>query len=187
MVPSCYVLNMTSAPHTLQTVHVFVQSQRESDEPDAILAILATQDGKQLTKRILAKLPGGEERWRLSQFATMTHLETRDYGRTGGNAGIHLLIAYQTTNVTINAAKIEEKNPSYFAGRRARNELRDAASDNESALRFMALTLNEYELAKARLDAAKARLDGLTGYGLPFSPDSYDWERICGAREEKKS
>src|ERR1700674_1424383 len=116
--------------HTLQTVRDFVLSQRESDEPDAILAILATQDGKQLTKRILAKLPGGEERWRLSQFATMTHLETRDYSRSGGNAGIHLLIAYEIKNVTINAAWVEEHNPAYFAGRRARNEARDMVVGN---------------------------------------------------------
>ena len=173
--------------NTLQTVRAFVQSQRESDEPDAILAILATQNGKQLTKRLLAKLPGGEERWRLSQTAGMSHLETRDYGRTGGNAGIHLLIAYQITNVTIDAAVIEEKNPSYFEGRRNRNALRDATMGDPVLLQSMADALNGYAAAKARLDEAKKRLDALTSYGQPFSPDSYDWDGLCGAREEKRS
>jgi hypothetical protein len=173
--------------HTLQTVRDFVLSQRESDEPDAILAILATQDGKQLTKRILAKLPGGETRWMLSQTASMTHLETRDYHRSGGNAGIHLLIAYEIKNVTINAAWVEEHNAGYFAGRRARNALRDAAMGDAVLLQHMADALNGYAAAKARLDEAKGRLDALIGYGLPFSPDSYDWERVCGAREERKS
>jgi len=51
----------------------------------------------------------------------------------------------------------------------------------------MADALNGYTAAKARLDEAKGRLYALTGYGLPFSPDSYDWERVCGVQEEKRS
>ncbi|HEY5049339.1 MAG TPA: hypothetical protein VII50_00445 [Acidothermaceae bacterium] len=164
--------------HSINTVRAFLQLQRESDEPDEILAILKTQDGKQLTKRILAKLPGGEARWRLSQFATMTHLETRDYGRTGGNAGIHLLIAYQTTNVTIDAAQIEEKNPGYFAGRRARNASRDALADDTGRLNNMANTLNVYEHAKAQLDEAKDNLDALIQHGAPFAAE-------CNAHRRK--
>ena len=175
--------------HTIATVRAFLQTQRESDEPDEVLAILKQHDGKQLTKRLLAKLPGGEERWKLSQFATVTRLETRDYGRIDGNAGIHLLIAYQTTNVTIDAAWIEEHNPTYFKGRRERNALRDKQLNigGGSVAQLMADRLNAYEDAKEKLDAAKADLDSLIKYGLPYSPDQCDWERLCGAREEKKS
>ena len=170
--------------HTIATVRAFLQTQRESDEPDEVLAILKQHDGKQLTKRLLAKLPGGEERWKLSQFATKTHtthLESRDYGR--------MLIAYQTTNVTIDAAWIEEHNPAYFKGRRERNALRDKHLNigGGSVAQLMADRLNAYEDAKEKLDAAKADLDSLIEYGKPFSPDQYDWERLCGAREEKKS
>ncbi len=171
--------------HTIESVRNFLLSQRESDEPDAVLDILKSQDGKQLTKRLLSKLPGGEERWRLSQFASMTHLETRDYSRSGGNTGIHLLIAYQLTNVTIDAAWIEEHNPAYFAGRRARNASRDAVMADPDVLRDMANTLNAVAMAKTQFEAAKANLDALTTHGALFAADSYDWERLCGAREEK--
>ena len=173
--------------HTIKTVRDFVLSHRESDEPDEVLAVLRANDGKPLTKRLLAKLPGGEARWSISQFATMTHLETHDYRRSGGNTGIHLLMAYEVKNVTIDTGWVEERNPGYFAGRRARNALRDAAADDPGLLQAMADTLNSYEAAKAKLDEAAKQLDAFTGYGQPFSADSYDWERLCGAREEKRS
>lgn len=171
--------------HTIQTIRAFVESQRESDEPDAVLAILKALDGKPLTKRILDKLPGGEERWRLSQFAAMTHLETRDYGRSGGHQGIHLLMAHKTTCVMIDAAWVEDQNPAYFKGRRERNDLRNKVLSSPALLESMAYVLNRYADAKAKLDEAKETLDALTGYGLPFSPDSYDWERLWGARRVK--
>jgi hypothetical protein len=174
-------------PHTAKSVREFLLSQRESDEPDAVLAILKAHNYKPLTKRLLAKLPGGEERWRLSQFATMTHLETRDYARSGGNTGIHLLMAYATTNVTIDAAWIEKNNPAYFKGRRERNASRDAAASNPDLLSCMANRLNAYAEAKSELDEAKLHLDAATSHGQPFSSDSYEWERLCGAREEKGS
>jgi hypothetical protein len=171
--------------HTIATVLAFLKAQRESDEPDAILEILKQHDGKPLTKRLLPKLPGGEERWRIIQHATMTHLETRDYGRTGGNTGIHLLMAYQTTSVVIDAAWVEEHNPAYFKGRRERNEKRDRAMSDSALLQSMAHRLNSYATAKARLDEVKVKLDELTSYEAPFSPDSYEWERMCGAREDR--
>ena len=171
--------------HTIKTVRDFLLSQRESDEPDEVLAVLKVHDGKQLTKRLLAKLPGGEERWRLSQFATMTHLETRDYGRSGGNTGIHLLLAYALKNVMIDAAWIEEHNPAYFKGRRERNAQRDRAAAGGSVLALMVDRLNGYASAKVKLDEAKKQLDALTD--TSFAADSYDWERLCGAREEKRS
>jgi hypothetical protein len=184
--------------HTIQTVRAFLLSQRESDEPDEVLAILKAHDGKPFTKRILAKLPGGtkpisgmpiegQDRWTISQFATMTHLETRDYRQTGGNTGIHLLMAYATTSVTINAAWVEENNPGYFKGRRERNAQRDNLTNGftrSTTLELMADRLNAYEDAKMKLDEAKKQLDALTE--TLFAADSYDWECLCGAREDKR-
>jgi len=177
-------------------VRDFVLAHRESDEPDAVLAILKAHDGKQLTKRLLAKLPGdtnlsgkpnsGEDRWRIRQVASMTSLEDRAYWSTQGNGGIHLLIAYQLTNVMIDAAWIEEHNPAYFKGRRERNASRDKIVNSSSMLALMADTLNAYAAAKAKLDEARNQLEALTGYGKPFAADQYDWERLCGAREDKK-
>jgi hypothetical protein len=173
-------------PHTVKSVRAFAESQRESDEPDAILEILKAHDGKPLTKRLLAKLPGGEERWFLHHTAgMMTHLEEREYLRSEGSRGMHLLLARETKNVTVSATWIEEQNPAYFAGRRERNASRDKISNiHVSAIaQLMADRLNEYEEAKAKLDEAKANLDKLTDG--PFAADRYDWEKLCGARKGK--
>ena len=173
--------------HTVESVSAELKRNRESEEPDAILAILKAHDGKQLTKRLLAKLPGGEDRWLIRQIASMTSLEDRDYLHSQGNRGIHLLVAYQLTNVRIDAAWVEEHNAAYFVGRRERNASRLALLNSSPALRqSMADALNGYAAAKAQLDAAKRQLDGLTGYGKPFAADEFTWERLCGAREESK-
>ena len=138
--------------HTIATVRATLESRIESDEPDEVLAILKKDDGKQLTKRILEKLPSvgfgaslvsaSGQRWRLSQHAGMIHLETWDYARSGGSTGIHLLMAYAEKSVTIDAAWVEEHNPAYFKGRRERNAARRAALGNHEALTSMALALN---------------------------------------------
>ena len=174
--------------HTIATVRATLESRIESDEPDEVLAILKKDDGKQLTKRILEKLPSvgfgaslvsaSGQRWRLSQHAGMIHLETWDYARSGGSTGIHLLMAYAEKSVTIDAAWVEEHNPAYFKGRRERNASRRAALGDHAALRSMALALNKYETAKAILETALCTQGG-------FAPDSYEWERLCGAREER--
>ena len=179
----------TSAPaathFTAATVRDFLLAHKESEEPEAVLAVLNAHDGKPLTKRLLAKLPGGEERWLIRQVANMTSLEDRDYLRSQGNAGFHFLMAYQLTNVRVDATWVEEHNAAYFGARRKRNEWRDAAQTSEGHCRAMASALAGYAAAKAQLDAAKAALDDLTEHGSPFSPDQYDWERLCGAREER--
>jgi hypothetical protein len=171
--------------HTLETVRALLVSHYESNEPDEVLAVLKAHDGKQLTKRLLAKLPGGEERWLIRQVASMTSLEDRDYLQSQGNRGIHLLIAYQTKNIMIDAEWIEKYNPAYFEGRRERNQKREAVVGDPVLLQSMADALNGYSTAKAKLEESAKRLDALTGYGGSFSPDSFDWERLCGAREEK--
>jgi hypothetical protein len=167
--------------HTIQSVRAFVQSQRESDEPDEVLAVLKANDGKQLTKRILDKLPGGAPRWRLSRNAGMTHLETWDYVRSGGKTGMHFLMAYAEESVVIDAAWVEEHNPAYFKGRRERNASRDEVLQNNGlgqlTVQRMVNTLNAYEDAKAKLDAAKETMDNMSG----FDADRYDWEKLAGA------
>jgi len=169
---------------TADAVRAKLLAARESDEPDAVLAVLKAHDGKQLTKRLLAKLPGGEARWLIRQVAGMTSLEDRDYLHSQGNRGTRLLVAYQLTSVVVDAAWVEEKNAAYFAARRERNRLREAAAASPEACQHFAGTLAAYARAKEALDAAKADLDRLTGYGSPFSPDQYDWQRLCGAYEK---
>jgi hypothetical protein len=171
-------------PFTADDVRARLLAERESDEPDAVLAVLKAHDGKPLTKRLLAKLPGGDARWLIRQVAGMTVLEDRDYLHSQGKRGIHLLMAYQLTGVTIDAAWVEEHNAGYFAARRERNAKRAACAADAALCQRMADTLNAYARAKAALDAAKQALDGLTEYGEPFSPDQYGWQRLCGADDE---
>ena len=169
---------------TIDDVRAKLATERESDEPDAVLAVLKAHDGKQLTKRLLAKLPGGEARWLIRQVASMTCLDDRDYLHSQGSKGIHLLVAYQLTRVVIDASWVEEHNAGYFGARRERNRLREAAAASPEACQHFADTLTAYARAKESLDAAKADLDRLTDHGSPFSPDQYDWQRLCGAYEK---
>jgi hypothetical protein len=168
---------------TAEDVRAFILAKRESEEPDAILEILRANNGKKYTVHLLRKLPGGEERWRYSGIAGMSHLEERK--RDDG--AISFLTSYDRSGPhVIDAAWVEEHNPAWYLGRRERNAKRDATLADPEALDRMAFALNAYVDAKAALDEAKRNLDKLTGYGEPFSPDQYDFERLCGAREERK-
>jgi hypothetical protein len=169
--------------HTVSSVLAFLESQLESNGPDAVLAVLVERNGKPLTKRLLAKLPGGEERWLINDHAGMTHLVERGYLRSNGNRGMSLLMAYDVKNITIDSTWVEEHNPAYFKGRRERNAERNFALRNPSMAALMAERLNAYADAKVKLDEAKAALDEHIDH--VFSADRYEWERMCGAREER--
>jgi hypothetical protein len=173
---------------TVDDVRAMLANERESDEPDAILDILEKEEGKKITRRLLAKLPGGAERWRLDYIAGMTHLEDRNYYMHDGNkkGGFHFLLQYASQGDTVSREAILKHNPAYFSARIERNEKRAACAESAGMCQAMADALTAYAAAKEALDAAKTRLDGLTAYGEPFSPDQYDWERLCGAREERK-
>jgi hypothetical protein len=169
--------------YTVEDVRAFILKERESEEPDAILEILRANNGKKYTVHLLRKMPGGEERWRLSGIAGMSHLEERK--RDDG--GISFLTSYDRSGPhVIDAAWVEEHNPAWYLGRRERNAKRDATLADPKMLQDMADALSLYSVAKEALDSAKKNLDRLTSYGQPFSPDEYDWERLCGAREERK-
>ena len=182
--PPTYQLSYSTAI-TASDVQATLQAHRESEEPEVVLAVLRAEDGKPLTKRLLPKLPGGEERWLIRQVAGMTCLEDRDYLHSQGKEGFHFLLAYQLKNVKIDAAWVEEHNAAYFGARRARNERRDAAARDPALCAGMADAMNAYAAAKVALTDAKARLDEFTDLDAEFAPDRYDWERLCGARDEK--
>ncbi len=186
---------------TAAIVRELVLSRLESEEPDAILAIFRADNGKPFTKRILAKLLGGEARWRIEQIANMTHVAEREatlpqealveealraVGRRPREAmRMSLLVAHRVTGITIDADALVTLNPSYFAGRIERNAKRRAAAADVALCTALAVALNRYVAARAECDAAEATIKGLTGYGEPFSPDQYEIERDCGMREEK--
>lgn len=172
---------------TIEDVRSVLIKQRESNEPEEILAILKHNIGKRFTVHLLRKLPGGEDRWGYDHTASMTHIKDSEYRKLSGGGGISLLLSYNSSGPhVVDPNWIEEKNPAYFSGRRKRNALRESLISNESALHDMALVLTRYAHSKEVLVAAKNELDQLTAYGKPFAPDDSEWERLCGAREEKR-
>lgn len=171
--------------HTHQTVHDIIQGRWESDEPDKILEVLRQMEGKMLTTRILVKMPGGRDRWRLRREYGMTHLETWEYTRTQGNGGISLLLDWREDSFPIETAKIEERNTAYFSARRARNHTRMEAMNTKPLLDQMAAAMNHMERAMQELQEARATFEALADYGQPFNPDQYELERACGWRDEK--
>jgi len=168
--------------HTFNSVSELIRENWESEEPDKILQALRPMDGKQVTTRILDKLPGGKERWRLRRQYGMTHLEENSYWRTDGNHGISLLMAHTEASFPLNVNELEQKNAAYFSGRRERNHKRMEASHTRELLEKMADAMNKIERAKAALQAGMAEFDALTAYGEPFSQDQYELERACGIR-----
>jgi hypothetical protein len=149
---------MNVTPEKIRTI---IESHIESDLPDTTLEVLKREDGKQLTKRLLAKLPGGEEVWRIAHVATMTHLETWEYCRSQGSRGISLLIAYETKNVRIDASWIEQHNIAYFSARKERNEKRAKALESTEALVMAAQLVNAIRVAREQLAAAEETLSDL--------------------------
>ena len=170
-----------SARVAVGEVRDMIASHVEDDEtPEAVLAIFKQHDGKQFTKRLLAKLPGGEERWRIGQTAGMTSLETWDYCRSGGRQGSHFLVAYETKNVEIDAAFLEERNPAQFSARRERNAERKARLADPESLTLLADRISAVRAAREQLAAAEAALEELSGYGKAFGADQYEIEALSG-------
>src|ERR1019366_9411859 len=91
---------------------VVIESRMESPEPQTtIVNYLKTRESKPLTVRDekeLKKLTGDEELYISKQYG-MTSIK---WG--GGNKGGCLFIAHSEKNVTIDTAKILEKNVCYF-------------------------------------------------------------------------
>lgn len=170
----------------ISQVKAVLESQMESDEPDAILEILKKQEGKQITKRTLALLPGGAERWFIRDNIGMLHLEDREYRCHNGGKGISLLIAHHTKNVMIDTAKIVERNTAYFKGRIERNAKRRAALADGSLLGRFADAMTLVLDAVQQLEEETKNLQMFIGYGARMSPDQYEWERLAGIREPSK-
>ncbi len=107
--------------HTAESVRAHLEAQLEDDAlPDAVLEVFRREAGKPFTKRILAKLPGGEAAW-------MTNLVTESYIRSRGDEGHSFLVAYALKNIAIDPAFLEESNARHYSARIARNARRREA------------------------------------------------------------
>ena len=168
--------------HTRQSVSDFLLARTESDLPEQILQALQSYTGKMVTTRILDKLPGGKDEWRLRRQYGMTHIENNAYWRTSGSAenGISLLLAHTEASFPFDAADMVKRNPAYFDGRKNRNHKRMEARNDAAKLDSMAAVLNRMERAAQELQNAWADLETLTEYGSSFAPDKYTFERLVG-------
>lgn len=172
-------------PITAEQVRQALADAWEGDTPDEVLEVFRREAGKPFTKRILAKLPGGEERWRIDQIATMTNLEEREYMRTQGDKGYHFLVAYATKHVVIDPVFLEEKNTCHFSARKARNAKRLEAQNDAGLCQKMADRINWVREAQKELNRAEKALMELTEYGEPMSADAYVWEGMADCKEDK--
>lgn len=172
--------------HTCNTVADLVQERWESEIPDTVLDALKPLDGKPVTKRLLAKLPGGETEWILERAYGMTHLKNRAYVKTQGNNGISLLLDWKTDAFPLDVREVEKRNPAYFSARKERNHARMEVRHNRELLSKMATILNRIEQAQKEIADAKAEFEELVAYGKPFAQDRHALERACGLRTAEK-
>lgn len=170
--------------HTRNTIAALIQERWESDLPDRVIEALRPYDGKPITTRLLDKLPGGREQWRMYRQYGWTEIETIDYVRTQGRQGTRLILARSEASVPLNLQIVEDDNPAYFAGRRERNHARMEARNDGAKLDRLAATLNRIESLRAELDAATKDLSEQTEHGTVFNPERYALERLCGLRGE---
>lgn len=167
---------------TAEQIRALVASRVESDAGDAVLEIFKRNQGKPLTKRLLAKLPGGEDVWCITHSAGMTHIETREYRRSQGHRGMSLLAAYDTKNVVMDARFLEDRNPAYFSARRERNEKRAAIT--MTGCEAVADAVNRVIEARERLREVEEGLGALIGYSHLFDADSYAIADLAKGEED---
>lgn len=173
--------------YTHQDIHDLIQNAWENDLPRKVEQVLRQNEGKMLTARILDKLPGGKDVWRLRREYGMTNIENRDYYLTHGNSknGVSILCDWRIDSFPIETDKIVKNNAAYFEARDARNHARMESMNTKPLLDKMAAVMNKAERAWQQLQEAKAEFEELAGYGQPFAPDRYDLEKLCGLYESR--
>lgn len=174
--------------HTVETLTALITARQESDLPDQVLAALAPFAGKNITTRLLDKLPGGKAEWRLSREYGWTHLVSRSYYRNSGHDGLRIMLARSEASVPLDLAFVEAENPAYFAGRRERTADRTSALQSPDRLAAVAQAMNAVDAAREALTAAEATLAQLTGWGTVFQPDNHAIEAaLVGSKNGGRS
>lgn len=172
---------------TPHDVSEFTLAHCETDLADYVLIALRGQHRKRITTRIADKLPGGKSVWRLRRQYGMTYLENETYGHEGHYAngdGLSLLLGHFTDARPLDAHTIEDLNPAYFAGRRARNHIRMETRNTRETLVQAAVAINRLSAAREALRTAEVAMDALTAVDQPLSPDKYALQRALGWRQE---
>lgn len=158
-------MSKTATPVTADNLRAIMADGMEPAEPaGAILAYLKQRDGKKLTKRDETELKGLDPDLRITKRAGMTNIEWGGYGRTGGNQGGSLLIAYTEAAPVIDAVWIENRNTWAFAARVERNNARThvlshpQTADSDNVFTEAAEAIN-------MINHYRALLESMTEYG----------------------
>lgn len=164
---------------TAEDVRDLVSSNWEDDLPDTILELFKREAGKPFSKRILAKLPGGEAEWCIRKIAGMTNLENRTYRGSSGRKGYSFLVHYDSdAGSLVNPERFQLHNSCYFAARIQRNGRRLVAKNDPEGCAAMAFVVNRVATARKELKAAEARFAALTESGEQFNPDRNELEKL---------
>lgn len=160
---------------TGQTIRGIIQGRMEASEPaDTILQVLERFDGKRVDVRLDRALREATDdpNLRIVRLYGMTQIVSGDYARTNGQAGVCVLLSYQTTNARVDSSWVYDKNPAYYAARDARNKQRLAALYSEDAPERLAAAAMAYLAARASL---RELLDEAM-----FEPDRYAIQKELG-------
>jgi hypothetical protein len=157
----------------------------EPNEPaESILQYFTANAGRTFTKRNINALnlliPGYE--FRLSCEYGMAQI------RWGArSAGSSLLCAYtEHKTFAINPSTLREFNVGYLAGRVKRNEARRRLLTDERLLALAQADLQAWKDARAKLDAARARVDELwMNFDGPLHNERYTLEKLCDPPKER--
>lgn len=168
---------------TAGEIRAFVEESMESTKAQEVLAWLKGHVGKPITTRLAdaanKAFPG--EDFRLDRRYGMTYLENGSYRtiryrqrddeetRKLYKTSINILLAHSEGAVPLQEVYLTEHNTCYTKDADERNALR-AKSLKGDWCEQMATAYNE-------LIAAQAKIEALTGYGKPFSPDSSGLEK----------
>lgn len=166
---------------TIETVVAMLNARIESEEPEQILEVFKKEAGKPLSKRILAKLPGGEDRWILGERYGSKELYDRAHLRSGGNEGFCYTLSpgfRHTTGLKVDPVALEERNPTYFSGRRNRNAKIRAMVNDRQALALLAQRMQHAVDAREVYTEALSRVQVLIGYDTNADPIRYDVQKL---------
>ena len=146
---------------TAEQVRAFVAAQFEDTEPhETIMGLIRAEEGKKITKRFLAKLPGGADGWYLNIDKFSARLESRSYLHTHGREGVSYSLVGSVWGkpkdaIVFSATLFEKENPSYFKGRWERNAERLKIMNDLNACARIAQRLNRLASAHEELGASE--------------------------------
>lgn len=162
----------------MKSIKEIIEASIEPYEPqNTILKVLKEHEGKQLNKRLIAKLNEACGRTDISiyQIAGMTSIQwTVNHPERSTNQ--RLFVAYRVTNVTIDTAFISEHNTGLFDAAVKRNESRQKSLANETAI-------TELEATIKALTKAAAKLKEFFKYDGIFYESSYSINKAYGIDE----